>query len=107
MVTTLATGSNVSANVGLAMPALRSELTEGFRLSGAKLPIPTELLAGWRQFAPDPSLGAHESLPTKQQRPPSLIKFLQERLDHSWDVHAIGQAFALTCVTRESPGGGV
>ena len=42
------------------------------------------------------SVGAHKSrYPTKQQGPPSWIKFLQERLDHSWDVHTTGQAFAL------------
>src|SRR6266436_1909915 len=32
-----------------------------FRLSGAKSPIPRDLLDGYRQFAPDPSLGAHRS----------------------------------------------
>jgi hypothetical protein len=47
--------SKASAKVCRAMPPLRSELTRVFRLSGAKLPIPTELLAGCRQFAPDPS----------------------------------------------------
>jgi hypothetical protein len=44
--------------------------------------------------------------PKKQQESPHSIKFLQERLDHSWNVHAIGQAFALVCATRE-PGAGV
>ena len=45
-----------------------------------------------------PSLGTHKSrYRTKQQKPPRRIKFLQERLDHSWDVHAIGQAFGLVC----------
>ena len=43
------------------MRPLRSELTEVFWLSGAKLRFSMELLAGWRQFAPDPSLGAHKS----------------------------------------------
>jgi hypothetical protein len=37
---------------------------------------------------------------TKQQKPPRRIKFLQERFDHSWDVHAVGQAVALMCATR-------
>jgi hypothetical protein len=78
------------------MPPLRSELTEVFRLSGTELLVVTGLRAACRQCAPDPSLGAHKSrYPTKQQRPPSRIKFLQERLDHSWDLHTTGQAFAL------------
>ena len=46
------------------------------------------------------------ALPTKQQEHPRRIKFLQETLDHSRDVHATGQAFALVCATRE-PGAGV
>ena len=46
------------------------------------------------------------ALLTKQQESPRRIKFLQERRDHSWNVHAIGQAFALVCATRE-PGAGV
>jgi hypothetical protein len=86
-------GSKVSAKVCPAIPPPRSELTEVFQRSGTILPIPTELLAGCRQFAPDPS--------PKQQKPPRQIKFLQERLDHSSNVHAIGQAFALACATRE------
>jgi hypothetical protein len=45
-------GGKVSAKICPAMPPLRSELTRVFRPSGAKLPIPTELLAGCRQFAP-------------------------------------------------------
>ena len=54
-----------------------------------------------------PSLGAHKSrYPTKQQKPPRRIKFLQERLDHSGDVHDVGQAFALMCATLESGAGG-
>ncbi len=31
------------------------------RISGAKLPIPRELLAGYPQLAPDPSVGVHKS----------------------------------------------
>ncbi len=38
------------------MRPLWSELTEVFQL-----PIPTELPAGWQQFAANPSLGAHKS----------------------------------------------
>jgi hypothetical protein len=43
--------------------------------------------------------------PTKKQERPRVIKFLQERLDRSWDVHAIGQAFALVCATPECSAG--
>src|SRR5712671_6048549 len=32
-----------------------------FRLSGAKSQTPGKLLGGYRQFEPDPSLGAHKS----------------------------------------------
>jgi hypothetical protein len=53
-------GGRISAKVCPAMPPLRSELTRVFRPSGAQLPIPTELLAGCRQFAPAPSLGTHK-----------------------------------------------
>jgi hypothetical protein len=52
-------GGRVSAKTCRAMPPLRSELTEVFRPSAAKLPI-LEHRAGCRQFAPDPSLGAHK-----------------------------------------------
>jgi len=45
------------------------------------------------------------ALPTKQQKPPRLIKFLQDRLDHSRDVHGVWQAFALACATQESSAG--
>jgi hypothetical protein len=43
---------------------------------------------------------AQVALPTKQQKPPHRIKFLQERLDHSWDVHAIGSDVGVMCVKR-------
>ena len=92
------------------MPSLRSELTEAFRRSGAQLPIPTEPIGRFRQFAPDRAeeriSGFKFALPTKQQEHPRRIKFLQETLDHSRNVHATGQAFALVCATRE-PGAGV
>jgi hypothetical protein len=45
-------------------------------------------------------------LPKKQQKRPRLIKFLQERPDHSWEVHPIEQGFALVCATW-GPGAGV
>ena len=40
-----------------------------------------------------------------QQKPPRRIKFLQERPDRWWDVHAIGQAFTFVCVTPVSEAG--
>jgi hypothetical protein len=40
------------------------------------------------------------ALPTKQQESPRLIKFLQESLDHSWDVHAIRSDVGVICVKR-------
>jgi hypothetical protein len=91
-----------SFGLSTAVPPPRSELTEVFRRSGTILPIPAGLLAGFRQFSPAPSPGAHKSRypQTKQQKPPRRIKFLQERFDHSWDVHAVGQAVALMCATR-------
>ena len=100
-------GGRVSAKVCAAMPPLRSEPTEVFQRSGTILPIPTELLAGRRQFAPAPSLGTRKwRYPQNSKTLPRRIKFLQERVDRSWDVHAIGQALALMCATRE-PGAGV
>ena len=42
------------------------------------------------------------ALPTKQQESPRGIKFLQERLDHSWDVHDIGQVLR-PCAQPRSP----
>jgi hypothetical protein len=50
----------ISAKACPAMPPLRSELAGRFPLLGAKLPIPTQLVAGSQQFAPDPSRGAHK-----------------------------------------------
>ena len=47
------------------------------------------------------------ALPTKQQKAPRPIKFLQEGQDHAWDVHAIGQTFALVCATRGARRGSV
>jgi hypothetical protein len=29
------------------------------------------------------------ALPTKPQMPPRCVNFLQEMVDHSWDVHAV------------------
>jgi hypothetical protein len=40
------------------------------------------------------------ALPTKQQESPREVKFLQERLDHSWNVHAIGSDVGVICVKR-------
>ena len=37
---------------------------------------------------------------TKQQKRPRRIKFLQERPDHSWDVHAIRSDVGVICVKR-------
>jgi len=46
------------------------------------------------------------ALPTKQQESACDIKFLQERLDHSWDVHAIGRP-SRSCAQPGEPGVGV
>ena len=40
------------------------------------------------------------ALLTKQQESPRRIKFLQERLDHPWDVHAIRSNVGVICVKR-------
>jgi hypothetical protein len=59
-----------------------------FQLSGAKSRIARDLLDGYRQFEPDPSLGAQ-----KAQHPQNSkclpAKLLQERLDDSWNFDTI------------------
>jgi hypothetical protein len=55
-----------------------------FQLSGAKSQIARDLLNGYRQFEPDPSLGAQKA--QHPQNSKSLpAKLLQERLDNSWN----------------------
>jgi len=82
---------------------MRSGLDErrergSFGLSTAVGPLDNQRLKGVR--------ARKSALPTKKQERPRLIKFLQERLGHSWNVHAVGQTFALLYATRE-PGAGV
>ena len=48
---------------------------------------------------------AQVALLTKQQKSPRRIKFLQERLDRSWDVHTSKKAFAFVWAIRESGAG--
>src|SRR5712671_2700117 len=43
------------------MPPAQERTSRVFRLSGAKSRIPRDLLDGYRQFEPDPSLGAYRS----------------------------------------------
>jgi hypothetical protein len=69
-----------------------------FGLSMAVGPLDNQRLNGVRT--------RKSALPTKKQERPRLIKFLQERPGPSWNVHAVGQTFALLYATRE-PGAGV
>src|SRR5882724_2218857 len=71
-----------------------------FRLSGAKSQTPGKLLGGYRQFEPDPSLGAHNS------RHPQNSKSLPAKSNSSKRGLTIrgtftpSAAFALVCATR-------
>jgi len=45
------------------------------------------------------------ALLTKQQESPRRIKFLQERLDHSWDIHSVDMP-SRSCAQPGEPGVG-